>query len=97
MVTGEQPLDELLHQHNSIFQDNLGSVKDKLGGRKFKVHTHLLATHRVCNVLDKLQVKGAPVVLLAKHDDIIKLCGDYKLTINSIAKKEVPCMLLTQN
>ena len=73
-------------------------MKDKLGGRELKVHTHLLAPHdRISNVLDKLQVKGAPVVLLTKHDDIIRLCGDYKLTINSIAKKEVPCMLLTQN
>ena len=73
-------------------------MKDKLGGKKFKVHIHLLAPHdRVSNVLEKLQVKGAPVVLLTKHDDIIRLCRDYKLTINSIAKKEVPCMLLTQN
>ena len=27
-VTGEQQLDELLHQHNSVFEDRLGSVRD---------------------------------------------------------------------
>ena len=39
-VTGEWQLDELLHQHNSVFEDKLGSVRDMkvktVCGREFK-------------------------------------------------------------
>ena len=109
-VTGEWQLDELLHRHNSVFEDKLGSVRDmkvKLFVEEnskpkfFKARTRPLALHdKVFDELDNLQAKGvivpvkfsswaAPVVPVIKRDGNVRLCGDYKLTINSVAKNEV--------
>ena len=109
-VTGERQLDELLHRHNSVFEDKLGSEKDmeaKLfveenSKPKFsKAWTLPLALRdKVSDELDSLQAKGvivpvkfsswaASVVPVIKRDGNVRLCGDYKLTINSVAKNEV--------
>ena len=70
-VTGEWQLDKLLHQHNSVFEDKLGSVRDmkvelfveeNSKPKIFKAHTPPLALHdKVSDDLDNLQVKGVIV------------------------------------
>ena len=70
-VTGEQQSDELLHQHNDVFEDKLGSVRDvkvKLfveensKSKFFKALTLPLALHdKVSDELDSLQAKGVIV------------------------------------
>ena len=70
-VTGEWQLDELLHQHNSVFEDKLGSVRDmkvKLFVEEnskpkfFKARTLPLALRdKVSDELDNLQAKGVIV------------------------------------
>ena len=109
-VTGERQLDELLHQHNSVFEDKLGSVRDikvklfveensKLKFFKARI-LPLALCDKISDELDNLQAKGVivpvkfsswavPVVPVIKRDGNVRLCRDYKLTINSVAKNEV--------
>ena len=109
-INGEQHIHDLLHQHNSVFNDELGTVKDlkvKLYIKEnstpkfFKACTlPLTLRDKVSNELDKLQASGiivpvkfsswaAPVVPVVKRDGNVRLCGDYKLTVNSVAKTEI--------
>ena len=76
-------------------------VKENSTPKFFKARSLPLALHhKVSDKLDNLQAKGiivlvkfsswaAPVVPVIKHDGNVRLYGDYKLTINSVAQNEV--------
>ena len=76
-------------------------VKENSTPKFLKACTFPLALHeKVSNELDKLQANSiivplkflswaASVVPVIKQDSNVRLCGDYKLTINSVVKTEV--------
>ena len=76
-------------------------VKENSTPKFFKAHALPLALRdKISDKLDNLQAKGiivpvkfsswpAPVVPMIKHDSNVRLCGDYKLTINTVAHNEM--------
>ena len=76
-------------------------VKENCTPKFFKSRTLPLALReKVSNELDRLEASGiivpvklsawaAPVVPVIKKDGNIRLCGDYKVTVNSVAQNEV--------
>ena len=76
-------------------------VKENCTPKFFKPHTLPLALReKVSNELDQLEASGiivpvrhsawaAPVVPVIKKDGRIRLCGNYKVTVNSVCQTEV--------
>ena len=76
-------------------------VKENCTPKFFKPHTLPLALcEKVSNELDKLEASGiiipvklstwaAPVIPVIKKNSSVILCGNYKVTVNSVAKNEV--------
>ena len=108
---GDGHLEQLLQEHSSVFNDELGTVKDL----KVKLHVKENSTPKFCKArslplalhekvtteLNRLQNTcsgiivpvqfsewAAPVVPVLKKDGTVRIYGDYKLTINSVAKND---------
>ena len=76
-------------------------VKENCTPKFFKLHSLPLALlEKVSNELDQLEASGiivpvrhsawaAPVVPIIKKDGRIRLCGNYKVTVNSVCQTEV--------
>ena len=107
--TATSACQEILDQHNALFKDELGTVKDttakfnidpQIKPKFFKARPVPYALRpKVEAQLDKLEAAGiirpvqfsqwaAPIVPVLKRDGSIRICGDYKVTVNLAAKTD---------
>ena len=107
--TATSACQEILDQHNALFKDELGTVKNttakfnidpQVKPKFFKARPVPYALHpKVEAQLDKLEAAGiirpvqfsqwaAPIVPVLKRDGSIRICGDYKVTVNLAAKTD---------
>ena len=104
----QDPLDAILHQHEKVFQEGLGTmqgykacflVDDKVKPKLCKAQPVPYAMRAlVKQELDRLTKEGiiepvqfaewaAPIVPVLKSDKkSVRVCGDFKLTINQASK-----------
>ena len=107
--TATSACQEMLDQHNALFKDELGTVKNttakfnidpQVKPKFFKARPVPYALRpKVEAQLDKLEAAGiirpvqfsqwaAPIVPVLKRDGSIRICGDYKVTVNLAAKTD---------
>ena len=107
--TATSACQEILDQHNALFKDELGTVKNttakfnidpQVKPKFFKARPVPYALRpKVEAQLDKLEAAGiirpvqfsqwaAPIVPVLKRDGSIRICGDYKVTVNLAAKTD---------
>ena len=102
-VGKSQTLQDVLNKHSNVFKEELGELQgvqatihvDKNVRPRFK-KARTVPSERKWRELDHLQSLGAvrfsdwatPIVPVLKGDGRVRICGDYKVTINRAAKLE---------
>lgn len=84
-----------MQKYAQLFEEGLGTLQ----GATVKIHVDLTATpifHKARPVpyapmekieQDRLETAGGtPIVPVMKSDSTVRVCGDYKLTINKVSK-----------
>ena len=95
-TTSAQKCQHVIDRYPSVFKDELGLIKDT--STQFKILPYALRP-KVEAELDRLEKSNiispvtfskwaAPIVPVLKRDGKIRICGDYKLTVNQATKTD---------
>lgn len=101
-VTFNQSLGKILRNHSELFRDEFGCLNALLGAQpkfyKARPVSYFLK-HRIELKLQRLEKQGiikpvecsdwaTPVIPVLKANGNIRLCGDYKITVNKYTQKD---------
>ena len=89
----------MLDRHPAVFKNELGHIKNMKAKiyvdadakpRFFRARPVPYALRQGIEVIEQVQFSewAAPVVPVLKKDNSMRLCGDYKVTINQVAKTD---------
>ncbi|KAG1937540.1 retrotransposable element [Pimephales promelas] len=80
LVQSEMTLQQVLFQHAEVFKEELGTLR-------VEEEINRLLRDKIISPV-KYSEWAAPVVPILKPDGSVRLCGDYKLTVNRVSTLE---------